>query len=171
VRVLNYWDKKDSTVKAFVRNDTLYLTFKNTYHDLGDKYWMKSKVLVRLFSPQLLSVDGHDTNFELQKLKQPNISIDLKGKSRLEVETYNRDFDTLNVAQSDTSQVIFEMSPDLKGSYMMHFNYVSASLKGTTLLDVGRSTVDNIKLDVSDSSAIILSGKSLKGITNNSFTK
>jgi len=166
VRVLKRWEsfKEHNNVTACVKNDTLYLTFKNKYNNINEKDWMQSEVLVRLFAPQLLSVDGSDTNFELQKMKQRSISINLKGKSRLEVETYNHDFDTLNVVQRDSSQVIFEMSPDLNGSPLMHFNNVSAEMTGYTLLDVGRSYIDHIKLNISDSSAVILSGKSIRGI-------
>lgn len=167
VRVLNYWTNQDSTVKAIVKNDTLYLNFKNTYSDLGYKYWMQSRVLVRLFGPSLLSVDGSDTNFELQKLKQANLHISLKGKSRLEVESFNRQFDTINVEQQDSSQVIFEMAPSLTGSQIMHFKHVNADMHGLTLLDIGHGFVDDIKLDISDSSAVILSGKSIKGMPKN----
>ena len=166
VRVLNYWNNYQEHVeKVFVKNDTLYLNFKNEFKNPGDKYWMKGEVLVRLFAPQLLSVDGSDTNFELQKMEQANISINLKGRSRLEVETYSPDFDTLKVSQRDSSQVIFEMSPDLKVSPIMHFKNVSANMTGYTLLDIGRSYVDHLNLNLSDSSAIILSGKSLKRIS------
>lgn len=166
VRVLKRWEsfKEHNNVTACVKNDTLYLTFKNKYNNINEKDWMQSEVLVRLFAPQLLSIDGVNTNFELQKLKQSNISINLKGKSRLEVETYSPNFDTLNVTQSDSSQVIFEMSPDLKVSPMMNFKNVTANLTGYTLLDIGRSYVDHIKLNMADSSAVILSGRSLKNV-------
>jgi hypothetical protein len=164
VRILNSWwnYQKDSSLKAYVSNDTLYLKFNNKYKNLGEKYYFQGHDLVRLFAPELLSIDGHNTNFELQKLRQANISINLKGKSKLEVETYSHNFDTLKVVQSDSSQVVFEMSPELKGSQMMHFKHVSANMKGFTLLDIGRSFIDDIKLNLADSSAIILSGKSLK---------
>ncbi len=166
VRVLNYWDdyKKDSSLSVHVKNDTLFLKFPNKYRNEGEKEWMQSQVLVRLFAPQLLSIDGSDTNFELQKLKQANINIRLSGNSRLEVETYLPNFDNLNVTQSDSSQVVFEMSPDLKVFPIMHFNNVSANMTGYTLLDVGRSYIDHVKLNISDSSAVILSGKSLRAI-------
>jgi hypothetical protein len=166
VRILNSWwnYQKDSSLNAYVSNDTLYLKFNNKYKNLGEKYYFQSHDLVRLFAPELLSVDGTNTNFELQKLKQGSISIILKGKSKLEVETCNHDFDSLNVTQADSSQVIFEMSPELKGSQMMHFKHVAANMKGYTLLDIGRSFIDDIKLNLADSSAIILSGKSLKAL-------
>lgn len=168
VRVLNYWREyeKDVTFKAFVKNDTLHLIFPNKYKNPGLKAWMQNRVLVRLFAPQLLSVDGSDTNFELEKLKQANISIKLKGKSRLEVESYNHNFDTLKVSQSDSSQVIFEMAPELKGTQTMNFNSVTANLKDYTLLDIGHGYVSNLKLNMADSSAVILSGKSLKAVNH-----
>jgi len=166
VRMLNSWwnYKKDSSFTAYIKHDTLYLNFDNKYKNKGDEYYKKGNVLIRLFAPQLLSVDGNNTNFELQKLKQPNIDITLKGKSRLEVETYIHEFDNLKVSQSDSSNVVFEMSPDLKGTQTMHFKHVSAAITGYSLLDIGRSFVDDIKLNISDSSAVILSGKSLKAL-------
>lgn len=162
VRILNHLDPKDHRVNTYVKNDTLYLTFKNQYDNLGEKYWMRSTVLIRLFAPQLLSVEGWDTNFELQKMKQGSFNISLHGRSRLEVETYQRNMDTLNVAQRDSSQVVFEVSPDLKGSPEMSFKKVTANQTGYTLLDVGRSYINDLKLNLADSSAVILNGRSLK---------
>jgi hypothetical protein len=166
VRVLKRWlnFKEHDNLTAYIKNDTLYLNFKNKYNNINEKDWMQGEVLVRLFAPQLLSVDGVNTNFEMQKMKQRNISINLKGNSKLEVETYSPNFDTLNVTQSDSSQVVFEMSPNLKVSPMMHFKNVTANLTGYTLLDIGRSYVDHIKLNIADSSAVILSGRSLKNV-------
>lgn len=171
VRVLNNWwnYNKDSSIRVFVKNDTLHLNFRNIYKNLGEKFWLQGQVVVRLFSPQLLAIDGNNTNFELEKLKQPNISINLKGKSKLEVETYDHNFDTLKVSQQDSTRVVFEMSPDLKGSPMMHFKHVYANMKDITLLDIGHSFIDDVKLNLSDSSAVILSGRSLKGMSANSF--
>jgi hypothetical protein len=165
VRILNYWDPDDNAIKVSVKNDTLYLTFKNKYNNLGMKYWMQQQVLVRVFAPQLLSVEGWDTNFEMQKMKQGSFNFSLRGKSRFEVETYQRNLDTLNVTQSDSSQVIFEKSPDLRGSEILNFKQVTANMTGYTLLDIGRSYVNHTKLNLSDSSAVILSGKSLKGVS------
>ncbi|MBD1363946.1 hypothetical protein IDJ77_09010 [Mucilaginibacter sp. ZT4R22] len=169
VRVLNYWDayRKDVTFKAYVKNDTLHLVFPNKYKNEGEKNWMQNRVLVRLFAPELLSVEGTNTNFELQKLRQANITVNLKGKSRLEVESYNQNFDTLRITQADSSQVLFEMAPELKGSKNMHFGYVAANLKDYTILDIGHGFAENADLAITDSSAVILSGKSLKAMKMN----
>jgi hypothetical protein len=164
VRVLNYWNDyiKDSTVKCYVKNDTLHLKFLNKYRNEGDKWWMGSQVLVRLFAPELLAVDGNNTHIELQKMKQASINIDMKGKSSFELESYVHDLDSLHIKQSDSSQAEFEMAPELPGSHEMNIKYVSAAITGHSILDVGHGYIDNLKYNLADSSAIILSGRSLK---------
>ncbi|QXV67075.1 hypothetical protein INP83_08335 [Mucilaginibacter sp. 21P] len=166
LRVLNDWQEyeKDVTFKTFVKDDTLHLIFPNKYKTLNERDWMSRTVLVRLFAPQLLSVDGNNTNFEIEKLKQANITINLRGKSHLEVESDNRRFDTVNISQADSSQVMFEMSPETKGSKSMQFGYVNAQLKDYTILDIGRGYANKLNLDIADSAAIILSGKSVKAM-------
>lgn len=117
VRVLKSWDGyENKSVKTFVRNDTLFVKFPKIYKDEVEKRWMKYYTLVRIFSPELLSVTGSDTDIGLFKLKQKNINISLSGKSKLEVESYLYNFDTLNISQRDSSEVVFEMSPDLMNS-------------------------------------------------------
>ncbi len=161
-----WWNNKDSTLKVYVKNDTLHLKFIYKYKNDSEKSWLQYETPIRIFGPQLLAIDGNNTNFELEKLKQANISISLKGKSRLEVETYDPNFDSLKVTQRDSSQVVFEMSPDLKTAYMMHFKHVDADITGYSLLDIGRSVVDDTKLKIADSSAVILSGKSIRQLGN-----
>ena len=117
VRVLKNWEGyENKTVKTFVKNDTLFVKFPNVYKDEGEKRWLKWNTLVRIFSPQLLSVEGSDTDIGLFKLRQKNIHISLSGKSKLEVESYISDFDSLYINQKDSSEVVFEMSPDLMNS-------------------------------------------------------
>jgi hypothetical protein len=201
VRVFKNWEGYEKgIVKTFVRNDTLFVKFPNVYKDAYEKRWLKWNTLVRIFSPELLSVNGIDTDFELFKLKQKSISINLSGKSRLEVESYLYNLDSLNITQRDSSEVVFEMSPDLKtsepaddkatvlknepklietenvnqgdimltpaavrkGWETMSVQSVTADLKDVTLLDIGHAQVKNLKLNIADSSAIILSGGTLK---------
>jgi hypothetical protein len=109
----NWYGYEEKLVKTAVRNDTLFIKFPNTYRDQYEKEWLKRITPVRIFSPELLSVDGRNTNFELFKLKQKSIAINLSGRSKLEVESYLPDFDTLRISQRDSSEVVFEMSPDL----------------------------------------------------------
>lgn len=117
VRILKNWDGYErGLLKTFVKNDTLFIKFSNIYKDQGEKQWMEWNTLVRIFSPELLSVDGFDTDFGMFKLKQKNINVNLSGKSKFEVESYVDNFDTLNILQRDSSRVVFEMSPDLMTS-------------------------------------------------------
>src|SRR4051794_16043757 len=56
VRIYKDWDGfKKGVVKAYVTNDTLYLTFPDTYKDQYEKQYLSWNTLVRIFSPQLLS--------------------------------------------------------------------------------------------------------------------
>ena len=162
VRVLDFWGGySKNKVKVTVANDTLYVNFTNEYKDLIEKSWMQSKTLVRIAAPELLSFDGYNTNFEIEKFRQRSVNIKLAGKSRIEVESNNHTFDTLNVVQKDSSQVIFEMNPDIKGSPNMQAKQINAKLQGITLLDIGHIKVENSNLNIGDSSAVILSGTSI----------
>ena len=93
--------------------------------------------------------------------------------------------DTLNISQKDTSEVIFEMSPDyqttvitdpnrigvsfastqqINSNESMNINSVNANLQGYSLLDVGHAQIQSLQLHIADSSGIILSGGTLKNL-------
>ncbi|MEO6328145.1 MAG: hypothetical protein ABIO55_04400 [Ginsengibacter sp.] len=115
VRILEEWARyHKGEINASVKNDTLFIDFnfinKNTY----EKYWMRSITAVRIFSPQLLAVNGFNTNVEMFKMKQKNFTVSMSGKSSFEVESMIPALDTVNVFESDSSQVVFEMSPEFK---------------------------------------------------------
>ncbi|WP_316635953.1 DUF2807 domain-containing protein [uncultured Flavobacterium sp.] len=163
VRVLDYWGGYDKdSVKTYVSGDTLHLQFVKCPTDLYKKSWMETNVLVRIAAPQLLAIDGYNTNFEFVKLDQKELQINLTGKSRIEVESNTHNFDKLSINQRDSSQVIFEMNPDLKQSPIIKVKNVAVKIQGVSLLDIGHMNVDNLQLDVTESSAVILSGHNLK---------
>ncbi|MDQ6812756.1 MAG: hypothetical protein M3040_03295 [Bacteroidota bacterium] len=202
VRVFKNWDGYEKgAVNAFVKRDTLFIKFSNVINNPNEKQWLKYITPLRIFSPELLSVNGVDTNFELFKLKQKSISVNLSGKSKLEVESYLSSLDTLNISQQDSSEVVFEMSPDLmtsgpkateavgakgsasvkaetlpnpdimltpaaisKGWETINIQYVNANLKDISLLDIGHAQIKSLKLNITDSAAVILSGGTLKSI-------
>ncbi len=115
VRILQEWKRwHNGDLKAHVNNDTLFIDFDFVPANLYEKFWMKDITAVRIFSPQLLSVDGFNTNFEMFKLKQKSMNVNIAGKSQFEVESMINSLDTLNILQRDSSEVIFEMSPDYK---------------------------------------------------------
>jgi hypothetical protein len=132
--------------------------------------------LVRIFSPEILSVDGFNTNFEMFKLKQKSIAVNMSGKSKFELESMIPDMDSINIVQKDSASVEFEMSPDYKSTALarsskeiksdeaMNINSVNANLEGYSILDVGHAQIQNIQLQIADSSAIILSGGALRKI-------
>ncbi|MBC7507837.1 MAG: hypothetical protein H7320_03670, partial [Ferruginibacter sp.] len=117
---------------------------------------------VRIFSPELLAVNGFNTNLEMFKLKQKSISVNISGKTKFEVKSLTPDLDTLYISQKDSSAVVFEMSPDYKKSETFHVKYVAADVKGFSVLDLGHGQIDSLQLTIADSSGILLSGGTLK---------
>lgn len=189
VRLLQEWvTYHRGEVKAIVRNDTLFLNFDYKPANLYEKFYLENAAPVRIFSPELLSVNGYNTNFEMQKLKQKTISVNMAGKSRFEVESLYPAIDSVIVNESDSSSVVFEISPDYKKNERkekleiyrkgvvtaiekepvlnsfdetMSFNSISANLNGHCILDIGHAQVKNLFMKVSDSSAVVISGNAL----------
>ncbi len=115
VRVLNDWQRyHPELIQSFVKNDTLFVRFVYTSNNQNEKDWMKWTTLVRIFSPELQYVEGSNTDFEMFKLKQKSIAVNLSGKSKFEVESMIPAMDSINVIQRDSATVVFEMSPDYK---------------------------------------------------------
>jgi len=192
VKILQEWkDLRKGEIKAHVEKDTLYINFDYVPDNLYTKFWMRNITTVRIFSPKLLSVDAHNTMLEMFKIKQRSFHINISGRSIFEVESMIPSLDSLTITQNDSSKVVFEMSPDYKprksneqvGEYKakngnivsfrvneqdiqtpeaMSINFVKANLQGYTLLDLGHAQIESLQLNIADSSAIILSGGSLK---------
>lgn len=182
VRISEDWQRyHGGSLNSAIKNDTLYINFNFVPENVFEKDWMKNTTVVRVFSPELLSIDGVDTHFEMYLMKQRGYAISLKGKSFLEVESMLPDLDSLYVSIKDSTQVVFEMSPEYKSikkkkvdsaespitnNEAMTLRSLVADIQGLSLLDIGHAQINTIKLAVSDSSAIILSGSSLKKIGN-----
>lgn len=198
VRILQEWKRyHHGEIKAHVTNDTLYINFDFIPSNPYEKIWMRGTTTVRIFSPELLSVDGVNTNFEMFKLDQKSMKVNIAGRSKFEVESINPNLDSISVFQKDSSEVIFEMSPDyqtiavtdpatvgvrtmftrqITSKESMSIHVVNANLQGYSLLDLGHAQVQSMHLNIADSSAIILSGGALKKLNsaaspNNRFNK
>ncbi len=201
VRLLQEWvSYHQGQVKASVKNDTLFLNFDYVPANLFEKYWLQNAAPVRIFAPELLSVTGTNTNFEMHRAKQKSIVVNMSGKSKFEIESLYPEMDSINVTQSDSSAVKFEMSPDYRisptnnqpqGKVMVHntagvavtyptqqndfnesmfFKSVTATIKNHSILDIGHAQIRNLQMQVSDSSAIVLSGDALKKVNGSSST-
>jgi hypothetical protein len=192
VRILQEWKSWfKGEIKAHVVNDTLYINFDYVADNLYNKFWTESRTTVRIFSPELLSVDGFNTNLEMFKLNQKNITVNMAGKSKFEIESMIPSLDSVNISLKDSSIVVFEMSPfyipvassaglkniasqsndsniyknttaqQIVTKEAMFIHAVNADLKGYTLLDLGHAQIQSLKLQIADSSSIILSGGAL----------
>jgi len=192
VRILQEWERyHGGKIQAHVNNDTLYVNFDYIPPTPFDFFYIKNTTTVRIFSPELLSFEGFNTNFEMFKLKQKSMNVSLTGRSSFEVESMFRSMDSISVFQRDSSEVVFEMSPDYKpvrsqvkeksvtvtiGSAppamsslnqiespeAMSIKTVKAYVQGYSLLDLGHAQIDSLQLKIADSSAIIISGGALK---------
>ena len=192
VRLLQDWvNYHDGRIKTYVKNDTLYLNFDYIPANAFEKFWLKRGTPVRIFSPQLLSVTGNNTHFEMLKLKQKSVTINISGRSKFEIESMDPELDSITVTQSDSSAVTVEMSPDYRktpspaapqGKMQVHnaadeamvyspekdfdesmsINTVTANIKGHSILDIGYAQIKKLSVQVSDSSAIVLSGGTLR---------
>ena len=115
VRVLEDWVRyHKGDITATVKNDTLYVDFSFVPQNINEKNWLKNITPVRVFSPELLSVEGFDTKLEMFKMKQKNYTVNISGRSEFEVESMIPNLDSLNITQKDSSEVVFEMSPEYK---------------------------------------------------------
>jgi len=194
VRILQEWERyHGGKLQAHITNDTLYMNFDYIAPTPYDFFYIKNTTTVRIFSPELLSFDGFNTNFEMFKLKQKSMNVSLTGRSKFEVESMLRSLDSITVFQRDSSEVVFEMSPDykpvksaektksatitigsspsdmsslnqIKSPEAMSIKTVKANLQGYSLLDLGHAQIDSLRLSIADSSAIIISGGALKKV-------
>jgi hypothetical protein len=163
VRILKSWRGIwDGSVKTYVKNDTLYVSFPNEPKDLAEKFWLMRIVPVRIFCPELLSVAGFDTRLLLDKYNHRNLRVKLSGKSRLRVSSYVRNMDKVEVSQKDSSDITVAMSRDLEGPGEMKINQVVADCAGTSLLDLQTSDIEHLDINLADTAAIALSGTTLK---------
>jgi hypothetical protein len=161
--VLNYWEQDSKNrIESSISDDTLFIKFKERTDPPNIRNWMKYHVLIAISCPDLISVNGLNSNLNLFKLKQKNLSVSLAGKSTMEVESYNPDFDTVFVSQKDSSQLQFEMSEDMKSSGIMHAKVLDVQIRERSILDVGHFQVQSIHQSIGDSAGIILSGSTLR---------
>lgn len=115
VRVLEDWARyHKGDITAVVKNDTMFVDFSFVPQNENEKSWLKNITPVRIFCPQLLSVEGFNTKLEMFKMKQKSYTVSMAGKSQFEVESMIPSLESLNISQKDSSEVVFEMSPEYK---------------------------------------------------------
>ena len=173
VRVWEDWpDYKQGVLAVDLSRDTLFVNFPDQmFHNVYERGWMKNQVLLRIFSPQLLGVDGFDTNFEMEKFNAQQLDLHLSGRSQMEVESINPQLQQLKISESDSSGVFFEMSPEYPGSKTFSVQRVKAELRGNSWLGMGHAQIANLQADIEDSAAIELSGSTLRSVKADSASK
>jgi hypothetical protein len=162
VGILSYWEHAaDGRVQTKIADDTLYVEIGKKDEGNGVKDWMRNHTLITITCPELKSVTAVNTNLDVDKLNQKTIAVDAAGKSHIEVESYNADFDSISVRQRDSTAVIFEMADDIQSSGAMNLKSLSADVQNRSLLDVGHFRIQSLHQTIGDTSGIILSGYTL----------
>jgi hypothetical protein len=165
IGVLSYWEQEmKKRVQAYISDDTLFVQVKELSDPPGIRNWMKYHMLIAISCPDLLSVNATNSNLDLYKMKEKNLSVRLAGKSQMEIESSISDFDSIFVSQKDSSQLKFEMAEDMQGSEIMHAKVIDAGVNGNSLLDIGHFQIQTLNQDIGDTAAIIISGYTLKQI-------
>lgn len=78
VKVLKSWrGYHDSSLKTYVKQDTLFVMFSNRLENLPEKFWLMRMIPVRIFCPELLSITGFDTRITLDKFNRNNLQVSL----------------------------------------------------------------------------------------------
>lgn len=163
VRVADFWKeyKKDTTVRAYVKDDTLHITLQATSKDASVNDWQRGNPLIRIFAPELLSIDASDITIKLSDIKQKTLNVNLTGRSNLAVETLNNNFDTFAITQRDSSTTSFQMADGYNGPKTINFEHIKADLYNHTALNISNGFAKDLKLNMGDSSFVMLSGKSI----------
>ncbi len=163
IGVLSYWeDRVDGRIKTEITNDTLFLKVENRNESLSVKDWMKNHILITITCPELLSVNALNTNLDINRLNQGAIIIQTAGRSRVEVESYKSDFDSLLISQRDSSEVVFEMADEIKSSGTMQLKTLIADVHGHSILDVGHFRIQTVQQTIGDTAGIVHSGYTLR---------
>ena len=163
VRVLENWaGYKEGRMKAFVRQDTLFLDLPLVAKDIQEKNWLKWVSLVRIFAPAVQSAEGLNTNFNMSKMKQESLAVAMGGNSSFDYESLVTVFDAVRVRQSDSTNVGFHTSADAKMPAAFSIRSLDAIVAGESFLYVGHATVDSLRLEVSNRSGVFFSGNTLK---------
>jgi len=170
VGVLNYWESEmRRRVHASIAHDTLFVHMDDRADPPNLREWMKFRVLIAISAPDIYSVNARNANLDMLKMKQQNITIELSGKSRMEFESYITDFDSLSIVQRDSSELKFEMADELGNNHVLHARSIRSNVDGYSFLNVGHFQIQSFHPVIGDSSAIAVSGGTLRSLKNRTF--
>lgn len=163
VKILSAWrGATDGSVKTSLSNDTLTIDFDNHYKDVYEKFWLRDEVTVRISSPKLVTIEGIETKLFINKFNQPSLNIVAIGNTKMLINTYRNQFDSLNVVQRDSSLAYMVKSDDIIGPNLLTIKKVNADCSGNSLLNLRSSDIEELNLKMTDSASIALSGKTLE---------
>jgi hypothetical protein len=145
-------------------NDTLFIYMYPDVKTSNVINKFRYVTLLRVFTPKLTSITGVDANIELIRMRQPDIEMDISGKSVINYQTDLLQLDKMKIKASDSTQVSINANPEMKADGIFRMNYLNAQITGNSSLQLGRAILDSISYTLSDSASLFLSGHTFSKI-------
>ncbi len=167
----NTSEAKKIEIGAYVKNDTLFLTFPkiDKKFSLGFSWQygpgMRTycyEYVLRIFSPQLQSVSGDHVQMSMYNLTTKDLDFDVTKKSSLHIESAISKLGNYSFRQDDSSEVTMQTREENKTQEPLNFQMLHANLKGCAMLNLGQAKINSLDLSIDETSSIQLSGSALK---------
>jgi hypothetical protein len=162
VKVWKYIADYDNVAyQTKIVNDTLFIRMSANDKTPHVKRALRYTAIFRVFTPGLKSISGVDANIEFIRMRQPDIEMNMTGKSIVNYQTDLLQLDKMKINASDSTQVFIGTNPEIKADGIFYMNYLDAQITGNSSLQLGRSKIDSLNYTLSDTASIFLSGHTL----------
>lgn len=156
---IKYYD--NMSYQTGIVNDTLFIKMAVDVKTPQARNAFQYFKLLRILTPKLESVTGVDANIELIRMRQPEIVMNMSGKSIVNYQTDLLQLNKMKISASDSTQVFIGANPEIKADGIFRMNFLDAEITGNSSLQLDRGKLDSLDYILSDSAAIFLSGHTL----------
>lgn len=147
------------TADKYVKNDTLFLKF--TEKEKPKSYSYPGSVTY-VFAPEMLSVEGNNTEIQLATFKQKTLDIRLSKNSTLDISRDFSDLDSLKLSLCGTSQLNFSLMGRQTSNHIVKAQTVEANLRDSSKLYMNLVDIKKFKLTSTPNNEIQLSSGTLQ---------
>lgn len=160
VRVPKTWTNFSlDTADKYVKNDTLFLKFTEKEKPKSYSY---SSSATYVFAPEMLSVEGNNTEIQLAAFKQKTLDIRLSKNSTLDISREFSDLDFLKISLKDISQFNCTLMSERFSQHIIKAQTVEASLSDSSKLYMNSFDIKSLKLTSTPNNEIQLSSGTLQ---------
>lgn len=160
VRVPKTWTNFSlDTADKYVKNDTLFLKFTEKEKPQSYSY---SSSATYVFAPEMLSVEGNNTEIQLAAFKQKTLDIRLSNASLIDISRDFSDLDSLKLSLSGISQLNFVLTGKQASNHFIKVQSVKANLQDSSKLYMNFVDIKSLKLTSTPNNEIQLSSGTLQ---------